>query len=453
MSQRQIRLGFSVTANGTHKGGWRREDSWNAGGLDIKQWRNVTDAAERACAHFLFWADGAAVRTEAPDVEALSFSGRIEMLEPLTLMSALSQHAEKIGFVATASTTFNEPYNIARKFASLDYISGGRVGWNVVTSWSVPEARNFGLDQHLEHAERYRRAEEFFDVVTGLWDSWDDDAFLRDKQSGRYFEPSKMHLLAHKGKYYSVRGPLNVPRPLQGHPVIAQAGSSEPGQELAARTADLVYTAQQRVEDARSFYKSLKGRMPKYGRSPDSLVIMPGIMPIMGRTDQEAQDNYGAMQELLHPIAGLNSIAQVFGDLSKLPLDEPLPAWIDDETNAAKSVKTIWLERARRENLTIRQLYQAFSVGAAHKVVVGSPKTIVDTMEEWFTTGACDGWNVMSAYMPGGVIEFCDLVAPELQRRGLHRTAYQGTTLRENLGLSRPQNRYDRAAGEMHAAK
>jgi alkanesulfonate monooxygenase len=441
---RKMRLGFSVAANGTHKGGWRKDDAWVGGALDIDRWAEVAKVCERAKAHFLFWADGAAVRTEAPDVEALSYSGRIEMLEPLTLISALSQHAKQIGFVTTASTTFNEPYNIARKFASLDYITKGRVGWNVVTSWSEPEAKNFGLDKHLEHAERYRRCEEFLDVVTGLWDSWGDHAFIRDKESGRYFNPAELNVLNHKGKYYSVRGPLNVPRPLQGHPVVVQAGSSEPGQELAARTADLVYTAAQRVEDARAFYASLKGRMAKYGRSPDSLLVMPGILPIMGRTDQEAQDAYGAMQDLLHPVAGLNSIAQVFGDLSKMPLDEPLPDWINDETNAAKSVKTMWLARARRENMTIRQLYQAFSVGAAHKVVVGSPKTIADTMEEWFTTGGCDGMNVMSAYMPGGIFQFCDLVVPELQKRGLHRTEFEGTTLRENLGLTRPGNRFAR---------
>jgi alkanesulfonate monooxygenase len=443
-STRTMRLGFSVAANGTHKGAWRHPDAWNGGGLDIDQWAEVAQAAERAKVHFLFWADGAAVRTEAPDIEALSFSAKIDMLEPLTLIAALSQHARNIGFVTTASTSFNEPYHVARKFASLDYITKGRIGWNVVTSWSAQEAKNFSSEKQLEHDERYRRAEEFFDVVTGLWDSWGDDAFIRDKESGRYFDPAEMNILNHKGKYYTVRGPLNVPRPLQGHPVIAQAGASEPGQELAARTADIVYTAQQDVENARAFYASVKGRMAKCGRSTDSLIIMPGIMPIMGRSDQEAQDVYGYLQELLHPVAGLNSIVQLFGDLSKLPLDEPLPAWIDAQTNAMRANKAMWLDRARRENMTIRQLYQAFSVGSAHKVVVGSPKTIADTMEEWFTTGACDGWSVMSAYMPGGIFEFADLVVPELQCRGLHRTEYEGATLRENLGLQRPVNRFAR---------
>jgi alkanesulfonate monooxygenase len=438
-----MRLGFSVAANGTHKGAWRHPDAWVGGGLDMDQWAEVAKSAERAKAHFIFWADGAAVRTEAPDIEALSFTAKIDMLEPLTLMAALSQHAKKIGFIATASTSFNEPYTVARKFASLDYITKGRVGWNVVTSWSPQEAQNF-TDTHVEHDERYRRAEEFFDVVTGLWDSWGDEAFIRDKESGRYFDPSELNILNHKGKYYSVRGPLNVPRPLQGHPVIAQAGASEPGQELAARTADIIYTAQQSIEGARAFYSSVKGRMAKYGRSEDSLIVMPGIMPIMGRSDQEAQDVYGKMQDLLHPVTGLNSIAQLFGDLSKVPLDEPLPAWIDDNTNAMKANKKMWLERARRENMTIRQLYQAFSVGSAHQVVVGSPKTIADRMEEWFTTGACDGMTVMSAYMPGGIHQFVDLVVPELQRRGLHRTEYQGATLRENLGLTRPDNRFSR---------
>jgi alkanesulfonate monooxygenase len=437
-----MKIGFSVTANGTHKGGWRDKSSWLGGGLDIDQWIPVVQAAERGRIHFMFWADGAAVRTEAPDLEALSYSARIEQLEPLTLLAALSQHSKHIGLISTASTSFNEPYNLARKFASLDFISKGRIGWNVVTSWSELEAKNFSLDKHYEHAERYKRAEEFFDIVLGLWDSWGDDAFIRDKESGRYFDPSKLHVLNHKGAHYSVRGPLNVPRPPQGHPVIAQAGSSEPGQELAARTADLIYTAQQSLESAKAFYDSVKGRLGKYDRTADELLVMPGMMPIMGRTDAEAEDRYAELQDLLHPVAGLNSIAQIFGDLSNYPLDEPLPETITASTNKSKSISEIWLNKARRENLTIRQLYQAFSVGAAHKVIVGSPKTIADMMEEWFVSGGCDGWNVMAASMPSGVPEFVDLVVPELQRRGLFRTEYEGATLRENLGLRRPRDRF-----------
>src|SRR5262245_2834530 len=256
-----MRLGFSVAANGSHKGSWRDPSSWDGGGLDIKQWKTVAQAAEKGCFHFMFWADGAAVRVEAPTIEALSYSARVDQLEPLTLMAALSQHAEQIGFVATASTSYNEPYHVARKFASLDYITGGRVGWNVVTSWSALEGENFNRTEHLEHDERYRRAEEFFDVVTALWDGWEDDAIIRDRTSGRNFDPDKLHVLNHDGKYYRVRGPLNIPRPIQGHPVIAQAGSSEPGQELAARTADVVYTAQQELGAAKTFYAGLKARM------------------------------------------------------------------------------------------------------------------------------------------------------------------------------------------------
>jgi len=442
-TRRQMKIGLSVAANGTHKGGWRHPDAW-PNGLDPKGWTKVVRAAEAAKIHFIFWADGAAVRTEASDNTALSYSGRIEMLEPLTLIAALSQVTEHIGFVATGSTSFNPPYTLARKFASLDFLTDGRVGWNVVTSWSEKEARNFNLERHLDHAERYRRAEEFLDVVTRLWDGWQDDAFIRDKASGQYFDPGRLNDLNHQGEFYSVQGPLNIPRPVQGHPVIAQAGSSEPGRELAARTADIVYTAQLNLEEAKKFYESVKGRMAKYGRGRDELIIMPGIMPIIGRTDEEAKKNYDYLQDLLHPVAGLNAISQLFGDLSKYPLDGPLPE-VSAVTNASKGVHQMWLDRARRENLTIRQLYQAFSVGAAHMVVVGSPGTVADKMLEWFEAGACDGFNIMQAYMPGGIYDATEKIVPELQRRGLFRTEYEGKTLRENLGLRRPANRYEKA--------
>jgi FMN-dependent oxidoreductase (nitrilotriacetate monooxygenase family) len=244
------------------------------------------------------------------------------------------------------------------------------------------------------------------------------------------------------GKYYRVRGPLNIPRPIQGHPVIAQAGASDPGQELAARTADVVYTAQQQLEPAKAFYSGLKARMEKYGRDPDELIVMPGLLALTGKTDAEAQSRLEQLQELLHPITGLNSIAQAFGDLSGYDLDGPVPEHITEETNKTQSTKKMWLERVRRENLTIRQRYQLFSISAGHQVVVGSPTTIADKMEEWFTAGACDGMNITCWNMPQAIFDFVDLVVPELQRRGLARTEYQGATLRENLGLKRPENRY-----------
>ena len=438
---RQLKLGFSVTPNGGHKGGWRHEDAWLGGGTDIEQWKRVAQAAERGKMHFIFWADSGTLRSTAPNVDALSYNSRIEVLEPLVEIAALSQWTQHLGFIATASTTYNEPYNLARRFASLDHISKGRVGWNVVSSQSELEARNFGFDKLIDHEVRYRRAQEFFDVITGLWDSWDDDAFIRDTKSGRYFDPEKMHLLNHEGEHYTVRGPLNIPRSPQGYPVIAQAGASEPGRELAARTANVIYTAQQDLGIAQKFYSDVKSRMAKYGRSPDQLLVMPGMMPIIGRTDEEAQEMHDRLQELVHPTAGLSAAGKFFGDLSKYAMDDPVPE-VSAETNAGQSNRQMWIDRVHREKMNVGQLLKAFATSSVHKAVVGSPKTIADIMEEWFKGEACDGLAVQAAYMPGGIFKFVDLVVPELQRRGLFHTEYEGATLRESLGLDRPAGRY-----------
>lgn len=437
MSNRQLKIGLSLVSNGTHPAGWRLPEARADAALDFALWKEMAQAAEAAKIHFIFLADGIAVRTAASDDDALSYSGRIDQFEPLTLIAGLSAVTERIGYIATASTTYNEPYHIARKFASLDHISGGRVGWNVVTSWSEAEAKNFSRDKHLEHSIRYGRAEEFVDVVRGLWDSWEDDAFCRDKESGRYFDPAKMHVLNHAGEDFSVRGPLNIARPPQGYPVIAQAGSSEPGQELAARTADLVYTAKQRRDDAAGFYKGLKARFPKYGRSPDSAILMPGIMPVIGRTMEEAQEKYARIQNLIHPKVGLAMLARTFGDLSGYPLDGPLPDNLP-ELDGVKSHREPLLRMARQENLSIRQLYMRVTGAAGHLQLCGTPESIADTMEDWFNAGACDGFNIMAPYFPDGLYEFLDQVVPVLQRRGLFRAEYEGTTLRENLGIARP---------------
>jgi N-acetyl-S-(2-succino)cysteine monooxygenase len=439
--KRQMKLGFSVTPNGNHRGGWRHPESWIGGGLDIDQWKRVAQAAERGKIHFIFWADSGTLRSTAPNVDALSYNSRIEVLEPLVEIAAISQWTKHLGFIATMSTSYNEPYNLARRFASLDHITNGRVGWNVVSSQSELEAKNFGLNKLYDHDARYRRAEEFFDVVTGLWDSWDDDAFVRDKESGRYFDPAKMHVLDHKGAYFSARGPLNVPRSPQGWPVIAQAGASEPGRELAARTANVIYTAQQDLGLAKRFYSDVKSRMEKYGRAPDQLLVMPGIMPIVGRTDQEARDKRDYLQELVHPIVGLSAAAQFFGDLSSYPLDAPVPD-VSVETNAGQSNRQMWIDRARRENMNVGQLLKTFANSSMHRPVVGSPQTIADSLEEWFTGEGCDGLAVQAPCMPGSIFDFVDLVVPELQRRGLFHTEYEGKTLRENLGLVRPASRY-----------
>jgi alkanesulfonate monooxygenase len=438
--QEQMKLGLSLAANGTHKGGWRHPDAANGVALDFKIWKEMAQAAERAKIHFIFLADGQAVRTEAESDEALSFNGRIDQFEPLTLLSGLAAVTEHIGLIATASTTYNEPYTVARKYVSLDYVSGGRSGWNVVTSWSEAEALNFNRDKHMEHAARYRRAEEFVDVVRGLWDSWEDDAFLRDKVSGRYFDPAKMHVLDHKGEFFKVHGPLNIARSPQGHPVVAQAGGSEPGQQLAARTADLVYTAVQEMEKAQAFTAGIKERVAQAGRSPDAVKVMPGMLPIIGSTQAEAEAKLARLQALLDPRIGLTMLNHVFGDLSGYDLDGPLPEL--GETNATVTIRKLWTERARRENLTIRQLYQLIAVTTGHLLLVGTPDSIADEMERWFVNKACDGFNIMAPWMPGALYEVFDELVPILQKRGLFQTDYQGSTLRESLGLPRPENQF-----------
>jgi alkanesulfonate monooxygenase len=351
-----------------------------------------------------------------------------------------------VGLAATASTTYNEPYHLARKFASLDYLSGGRAGWNVVTSATEAEALNFNRDKHMEHGLRYERAREFLRVTKGLWDSWEDDAFLRDKESGIYLDPDKLHVLNHKGEHFSVRGPLNVARPVQGYPVIIQAGASEDGQDFAASTAEVIFTAWRTIEEAQAFYKGIKGRLAKYGRSPDHFKIMPGVFPVIGKTEAEAQEKYEVLQELIHPSVGLALLSGMTGgiDLSQYPLDGPLPDL--PETNGNRSRQQLIRDLAGRENLTIRQLYLAIAGARGHWTTWGTPEQIADQLEEWFVTDAADGFNVMPPYLPGGLDDFVEHVIPILQHRGLFRTEYEGRTLRENLGLPRPVNQFSPAA-------
>ncbi len=433
-----MKLGLNIVANGAHAAGWRMPGAQTDAALDIRLWKRMAQAAEKARIHFMFWADGIAVRHSAPDDDALSFNARIDVYEPLTLIGALAAVTERIGFLASASTTYNEPYHVARKFASLDHISEGRVGWNVVTSWSEQEAFNFGRDAHMEHALRYRRAEEFVDVVFGLWDSWEDDAFVRDQTSGRYFDPAKLHNLNHRGESFAVKGPLNVARPIQGYPVIAQAGSSGPGQDLGARIADLIYTAQKTKADAQEFYRSVKAHGAAAGRDPASMLVMPGILPIMGRTRSEAEDRFDKLQSLVHARLGLPMLTDTYGDLSAYDPDAPLPPPLDPH-NAVKSAHEKLAALGRQEGMTIRKLYQIMAGASGHNVVVGTPTEVADLMEDWFTGQACDGFNIMPAYMPAPAHEAFDWLVPELQRRGLFQTEYGGDgTLRGSLGLARP---------------
>lgn len=437
MRNQRMRLGAFFHGIGHHVAGWRHPSSNPQMMSDVGVYQEMAATAERGCFDVIFLPDNLAVRTEDP--ETLSrVTDYIVQFEPITLLSALAMTTRHIGLIATGSTSYNEPYHLARKFASLDHLSKGRAGWNLVTSTNDREARNFGRDSHYLHAERYARAEEFFEVARGLWDSWEDDAFPRDQAGGVYCDPSKLHVLEHEGAHFRVRGPLNLMRPPQGYPVIAQAGASEAGRDLAARTADLVYSIQWSLEAGQEFYADMKGRLEAYGRRPEDLKIMPGVFPVVGRTAAEAKERYEELQALVDPVIGLSQLGAMFPgvDFSGCDLDGPLPEL--PETNAIKSRQDALVAMAKRDNMTIRQLYLYVAGARSHWIVVGSPEEIADQLEERFVKNAADGFNVMPPTMPGGFTDFVDLVVPELQRRGLFRTEYEGTTLRENLGLRRP---------------
>lgn len=429
---RTIKLGVSMIGLGYHLANWRHPDAPADGNMSLQHSIRVIQAAERGLFDMGFLADGVGIRFHDEPKGALCRTAKNVQFEPLTLLSALAMVTKNIGLVATASTTYNEPYHVARKFASLDHISGGRAGWNVVTSVTDMEARNFNRDAAPGYDVRYDRAAEFVEVVRGLWDSWEDDAFVRDKASGINYDPAKLHPLDHSGPHFKVAGPLNVARTPQGAPVIVQAGASDQGRELAAATADVVYAAAQTLEAAQAYYASVKGRMAKYGRPPDALKIMPGLMAIPGRTRQEAQDRYDILQELVDPLVGLGALSNYLGDLSAYPLDGPVP---EPQNRRMHSRAGIFLDIARRDNLTIRQLYLSVAGGNGHRTVVGTPADIADAMEEWFHHDAADGFNILPPWLPGGLDDVVDMVVPELQRRGLYRTAYEGSTLRENLGI------------------
>jgi FMN-dependent oxidoreductase (nitrilotriacetate monooxygenase family) len=373
-------------------------------------------------------------------IEGLKRSATVTSFDPFILLPALAVVTEHLGLIATASTTYNEPYHVARKFASLDHISGGRAGWNVVTSSNPHEAMNFGLEEHLEHATRYRRAREFFEVVTGLWDSWADDAFVRDVETGVYFDPEKLHILDHQGEFLKVRGPLNVARPVQGWPVIVQAGASEAGRQLAAETAEVIFAAGNNLANARAFYTDVKGRMEKLGRDRDHLKVLPGAFVVVGDTVGEARAKRARLDSLVHYDSAIASLSIALGhDASRFDPDGPLPEI--PESNASKSGRERIIELARREDLTVRQLAQRVG-GYSGLAFVGTSATIADQMEEWLFTEASDGFNIMFPYLLGGLDDFVYRVVPELQRRGLFRLEYEGATLRENLGLPRPPNRF-----------
>jgi FMN-dependent oxidoreductase (nitrilotriacetate monooxygenase family) len=453
--QGRMNLAAYIQPTGHHAASWRHPRSQKDANVNFKHYVQLAQTAERAKFDLMFLADTAAMREAA--MEALCRTVQtIAGFEPLTLLSAIAAVTEKLGLVCTASTSWNAPYHIARKFASLDHISAGRAGWNAVTSGAHVEARNFGKDFAFEHAERYDRAHEMIKIVKALWDSWDDDAFMRDTDSGLYFDPEKMHVLGYHSDRYGVMGPLNVPRPPQGHPVIFQAGASEPGRELAAETAEGVFSPHLNIPAAKEFYDDVKGRMATYGRDPDHLRILPGLSIIVRPTDEEAEEDFQFLQSLIDPIVGRETLSTMLGvtDLTPYDLDGPLP---DDlpppKESRSQSTYDSIMKMARDENLTIRQLSQRVAGARGKNTFHGSPETVADYMEEWFVSRACDGFTIMPPYAPGCLDDFCELVIPELQRRGLFREDYDGTMLREHLGLPRPESRYADKGARASAAE
>lgn len=435
--KKQIKLGVFLAGTGHHVASWRHPDAPAAASMNLDYFKELARTAERGKLDMLFLADSLSIDSKShPNV--------LTRFEPFTLLSALAQVTSRIGLTATASTTYSEPFHIARQFASLDHLSNGRAGWNVVTSSIESTALNFSGEKHLEHHLRYQRAEEFVEAVKGLWDSWEEGAFIRNKETGEFFDKEKMHELNHKGDYFSVRGPLNVSRTPQGQPVIIQAGSSGDGKALAAKTAEVIFTAQNHLESAQEFYQSIKKQAAEFGRDPQKIAIMPGIFPVIADTEEEAQAKYQELQDLIIPSVGLQILQNYLGgiDLSAYPLDGPLPKLDADASNAVKSRFKLVQEMAERDNMTIRELYKYVAGSRGHHIFVGTPEQLADKMQEWVDHKACDGFNIMPPLLPEGIELFVDKVVPILQERGVFRKEYEGTTLREHFGLEKPVNRY-----------
>ncbi|MGV9303861.1 LLM class flavin-dependent oxidoreductase [Nonomuraea sp. NPDC003727] len=431
---RKLHLNAFLMGVGHHEAAWRHPSAEPSRLTDVRHYQNLARTAERGTLDSVFLADGLALWG---NVKHNALGG----LEPLTLLSALAVVTEHIGLIATVSTTYNEPFHVARKFASLDHISGGRAGWNIVTSAGEAEAHNFGVERP-PHAERYARATEFLEVVGKLWDSWEDDAVLGDRAGGTYADLGKIHPIEHAGPHFNVRGPLNTSRAPQGRPLLVQAGSSEDGKDFAACHAEAVFTAQQTLGEARAFSIDLRNRLRAHGRRQEELLILPGISPIIGSTEEEARRLEKELDDLLIPAYGLVQLSTLIGvDLDEDALDKPLPD-VGVDTEGAQSRRKLVVDLARREQLTVRALLSRLAGGRGHRVIAGTPEQIADELQEWFEYGAADGFNIMPPILPGGLEDFVDHVVPELRDRGLFRTEYEGRTLRENYGLARPPSRY-----------
>ena len=436
---RQLRLNAFLHDTGHHEASWRHPDSSVERIGDVTWWQGLARKAEDAKLDAVFLADG----------PAWWGTGHrpANQFEPITLLTALAAVTDRIGLIATASTTFHEPYNLARLFASLDQISGGRAGWNIVTTFSEAAAHNFGLDAVPSNEERYERAQEFVDVVDKLWDSWEDDAVVADRESGIHTLEGKVHPIDHEGKYLKVRGPFSAPRSPQGRPVHVQAGSSNHGRAFAARNAEAIFTAHQTLGDARAFYTDIKAQALSFGRNPRDVLVLPGISPFIGDTGAEAEEKFRYFNELTVPEYGLKQLETIAGvSLRHLDLDEAVPAEIfggaGNVLDNERSRKQVVANIVERDNPTLRQLLHRLAGGRGHNVVHGTPVQIADTIQEWFEQGAADGFNVMPPLYPQLLDDFTSKVVPILQDRGLFRTEYDGTTLREHYGLPRPESQY-----------
>ncbi|MFT4436467.1 LLM class flavin-dependent oxidoreductase [Caballeronia sp. 15715] len=432
---RTLHLNTNITGTGRHPAGWRTLDNAKSI-IDLQFFTEIAQTAERGKLDAVFLSDAVALSGHA--------HGPAQSLEPTVLLTALAGVTQHVGLIGTASTTFNDPYNLARRFASVDHVSAGRVAWNAVTTYDPNAAANFSMSGALDKAARYARAEEFVDVVLKLWDSWEDDALIADRASGRYADPARVHAIEHAGHHFQVRGPLNLPRSPQGRPVLVQAGGSEAGVALAARYADAVFTAQTTFESAQEFYGDIKARAVAQGRHADHLLVLPGLYPVIGGTLAEARRRKADMDALLDRRAELAKFARALGiDIDDLQLDAPLPYALIDKGNRADVSNgfiraTVLL--ARSDNLTVRDLLDRNP--GAHRMIVGTPETIADDIERWFTGRAADGFNLNADVFPSGLAAFVDHVVPLLQRKGIFRRDYEGTTLREHYGLARPASRY-----------
>lgn len=439
MTKRELHLNVNLLHSGVYASAWRLPESDPRAFSDVGHYIRVAQIAERGKLDAIFLADTPAITDRIDYRPFLS-------MEPTIVLASVAAATTHIGLIATASTTYNEPYNIARRFATLDLVSGGRAGWNAVTTADAAASRNFGLAAVLEHKVRYDRAKEFAEVVHALWDSWEDDAFVGDKETARFVDTSKVHSISHRGTYYSIDGPLNVPRSPQGHPVTVQAGGSSDGRDLAAAQAEAVFTLAQSVDEGVAYARDLRARAVAYGRAADSIVVLPGLATVIGSTEAEArrrQDELWDLVPIEYSLARLAHTLQIAPE--KLELDKPLPDPLPLPVNANQTMFQGTVAIARRGNLTVRQLLKALGGGVGHRIIVGTPESIADDIETWFKAGAADGFNLMPDVLPTGLEVFVDTVVPLLQKKGIFRTEYKGRTLRDHFGLQQPPSRFAKA--------